>query len=169
MIGTRDRNRRLGGALLLLLALPARCVRSGDDGPLETLRRLVADGSYAQAEARARTFVQQERQSGRGESKEVAEAMLLLVEALWRGGKEAEPETRVLAERCVDLCRRIYGEEDENYAWSLASLAVVLRRTDDLEGSKTLLRSALAIRERIFGPRSMKVALTLKSWCPAIP
>jgi len=148
---------------LLLLALPARFVRSGDDGPLETLRRLVADGSYAQAEARARTFVQQEQQAGRGESKEVAEAMLLLVEALWRGGKEAEAETRVLAERCVDLCRRIYGEEDENYAWSLASLAVVLRRTDDLEGSKTLLRSALAIRERIFGPRSMKVALTLNT------
>ncbi|HKB07032.1 MAG TPA: CHAT domain-containing tetratricopeptide repeat protein [Candidatus Polarisedimenticolia bacterium] len=156
MLGREFRCGLLGVALLIQPAL------AGGD-PLAKLRRLVEDGSYAQAEIQARRYVAQQQEAGRGESKEVAEATLLLVESLWRGGKEKDPETRRLAEHSVEMCRRLYGEEDENYAWSVASLAVVLRRTDDLEGAKTLLRSALAIREKIFGPRSMKVALTLNT------
>jgi len=163
MLGRGFRFGLIGGALLILPALVGLFMRIEGGDALATLRRLVEDGSYAQAEVQARRYVAQEQEAGRGESKEVAEATLLLVESLWRGGKEKDPETRRLAERSVEMCRRLYGEEDENYAWSLASLAVVLRRTDDLEGAKTLLRSALAIREEIFGPRSMKVALTLNT------
>jgi CHAT domain-containing protein/tetratricopeptide (TPR) repeat protein len=176
-----DRSSLLGGLLLLVLASPAdflhdgSCLaagerqeprdstRSGQGSPLETMRRLVADGSYAQAESLARQFLQQEQQAGRGESKQVAEAMLVLVETLWRGGKEKDPETRETAERCIEINRKVFGEEHANFATSLSNLAVVLRRSDDPEGAKTLQRRVLALREKIFGPHSMEVALTLSN------
>ena len=166
LIDRLHRNRTLGASLclgpLLLLDLPGATGPAGA-GEVETLRRLVADGAYAQAEERARGDLRQEQDAGRAESPQTVEITILLVEALWRGGKEKSPETRTLAERCVDLSRRLLGEESEDYAWSLSNLAVVLRRTDDLEGAKRLLTTALAIRERLFGPRSMKVALALNT------
>src|SRR5262245_58648555 len=168
MIDRRIRRRRLGGALLIvaLLIVPelsADPVGDRDDPSLEVVDRLVTEGRYAEAEAQARAFIQNERQTGRGETKPVAEAMLLLVETLWRGGKEKDPATRATAEECIETCRRVFGEEDAKYAQSLAALAIVLRRSDDLDGAKRLMRQALAIREKVFGPRSLEVALTLSN------
>ena len=149
--------------LLPALALTAGLSRGAEDDSLETMRRLVADGAYAQGETLARRYIEQEEQAGRGETTNVAEATLVLVEALWRGGKERAPGTREAAERCVELCRRVYGEEHPKYATSLTALAIVLRRNDDVEGAKALTYRVLALREKIFGPRSIEVAQTLSN------
>src|SRR5262245_59061357 len=127
------------------------------------MQKLADDGAYAQAESLARRFISDEQQAGRGETTDVAEAMLVLVETLWRGGKEKDPETRATAERCVELCRRGFGEDHPNYATSLNGLAIVLRRIDDVEGAKTILKRVLALREKIYGPRSIEVAKILSN------
>lgn len=153
--------------LLVAFLLPALALtglsRGTEDAPLETMRRLVADGAYAQGETLARRYIEQEQRAGRGETTNVAEATLVLVEALWRGGKERAPGTREEAERSVELCRRVYGEEHPKYAQSLTALAIVLRRNDDVEGAKALSYRVLALREKIFGPRSIEVAQTLSN------
>src|SRR6058998_1477485 len=119
------------GLLVGSLSLTLFCLAAGEreeENGLESMRRLVADGSYAQAEALARQYIQQEERAGQGESKEVAEAMLVLVETLWRGGKERDPESRMVAERCIELCRKVFGEEHPNFATSLNGLAILKRR-----------------------------------------
>jgi len=77
--------------------------------PLASVRKATEDGTYVQAEALARTFIAAEQKASRPETVDVAEAMNLLVEALWRGGKMADPETRRLAEESVALSRKTSG------------------------------------------------------------
>lgn len=131
--------------------------------PLSAIRKTLDAGTYATAEAMARTLIAEEQKAGRTESADVAEAMMLLVEALWRGGKSANPETRRLAEESIELSRKGSGESSAQFASSLSGLASVLLRIDDFAGARDLLRKALALREEIFGPQSADVALTLTS------
>jgi CHAT domain-containing protein len=135
--------------------------------PLASIRKAIDDGAYAQAEAMARTLIAEQQKAGRSESSDVADAMTLLVEALWRGGKTADPETHHLGEESIALSRKVSGEHSAQFASSLSGLANVLMRSDDFAGSRDLFRKALALREEIFGPESPEVAVTLTSLAAA--
>jgi CHAT domain-containing protein/Flp pilus assembly protein TadD len=150
--------RSLSGLLLFgTLALAA------EESPLTTMRRLVEEGSYAQAETLARRQIDRLEREGRQDSQDAADTTLVLVEALWRGGKEKNPETLALARRSVEICGKAYGEEDPKFAESLTDLAIVMRRIDDLDGARATLRRVLALKEKTYGPRSMEVATTLSN------
>jgi CHAT domain-containing protein/Tfp pilus assembly protein PilF len=126
---------------------------------LAAVRKTFDDGLYAKAEAAARAFIAVEQEAGR--QGPAAEAMVVLVEAMWRGGKAQDPETRRFAEQAVELARNAFGENSAQYADSLAGLGNLQSHIDEFAASKEALEKALALRETLFGPDSEQVAVTL--------
>jgi len=132
---------------------------------LAAVHKTFDDGLYAKAEAAARAFIATELQGGR--QGPAAEAMVVLVEALWRGGKTQDPETHRLAEQSVELSRDAFGERSAQYADSLAGLGNFLSHVDEFAASRDVLQKALSLRETLFGPDSEEVAVTLNGLAAA--
>jgi CHAT domain-containing protein/Tfp pilus assembly protein PilF len=140
---------------------PAKPADAPDDPAVAQVRKLVDDGHYAEAETTAREFLETRRAAGETESKAVARVTQALVEALTKGTKAREPATRELALRSVDLARRLYGEESDDYAQSLFDLGELAFRNESLDEAGTAYAQTIAIQEKIHGPRSPQVAFTL--------
>lgn len=128
---------------------------------VETIRSLLKQGRYRDAEAGAQQLLAQVEAASGPESTEVAEALDLLVEALWQGGKSTEPGSRALAERAVALREKTLGPSHPLLAKSLFHLAAFRSDSGDYPGAKPLFERALAIQEQALGPNDPDVALTL--------
>lgn len=127
----------------------------------ETIRSLLKQGRYRDAEADARRLLAQVEAASGPESTEAAEALDLLVEALWQGGKSTEPGSRALAERAVALREKTLGPSHPLLAKSLFHLAAFRSDAGDYAGAKPLFERALAIQEQTLGLNDPEVALTL--------
>ena len=138
---------------------PSRTDASSAD--LESLKRLIRDAHYQEAEKLARQIVQRDSTETARESPEAAEGLRYLVDALLRQAKERDPETRRLADESVSLSRRVFGETHPNYAASLENLGALLLRMDDFDGARTAYQAGLAINKEAFGPTSPEAALTM--------
>jgi tetratricopeptide (TPR) repeat protein len=162
------RRRRWSGALraaIVFVSLsPAAALSAPQAAPaddLEGLRTLLQDGRYAEAESRSREFLNRVEASAGRNGAQAADPLDLLVEALWRGGKGLEPETRRLAERALETRERTLAPDHPDLARSLHNLGTVLKILGEYGGSKSLHERALAIRERALGPDHLEVAASL--------
>jgi CHAT domain-containing protein/Tfp pilus assembly protein PilF len=130
-------------------------------GLLDSLASLLKEGRYAAAESIGIAALAEAEASGEPESRAMAKSIESVVTALWRGGKAAEPRTRGLAERNVELKKRVFGPEDDEVAAALTDLANVHQAAGDFTRSRRLFEEALAVRENALGPDHVKVTYTL--------
>ncbi len=131
------------------------------NGVLDSLGSLLKEGRYAEAESLGTAALAEAEAAGEPESRAMAKTTESLVTALWRGGKAADPRTRELAERNVELKKRVFGPGDDEVAAALTDLANVHQAAGDFARSKLLFEQALAVREKALGPDHVKVTYTL--------
>lgn len=175
------RARSLAAALLLAGAISAgavparesvdRSARTLDDRAssstalsqalLDSLGSLLKEARYAQVESLGLAALAKAEENGESESPLLAKTIEAVVSALWRGGKAADLRTRGLAERNVELKKRVFGPEDDEVAAALTDLANVCQAAGDFAGSRPLYERALAVREKALGPDHVKVTYIL--------
>jgi CHAT domain-containing protein/tetratricopeptide (TPR) repeat protein len=143
--------------LLGLLYLAGPGTQAGDHDPAS----LIAQGRYAEAETLARQQLAAAEAAHGPESTEAADALDLLVEALWRGGKEKSPGANDLAQRAVATREKIGGADSVALARSLDNLGTLLRRAGDFARAKAAFERSLAIREKALGMEHPDVANSL--------
>jgi len=158
----RQRRTRILVAAVLGLALAGPVVAADSGNPrLDELKALLKEARYAEAEAGGRALLAEVEAKQGAESIETAEVLDVLVDALWRGGKTRDPETRRFAERALAIRERALGPDDPGIVTSLNGLAVVISRSGDIAGARPLFERALAIREKALGPDHPDVANSL--------
>jgi len=128
---------------------------------LENVKSLIKAGKYAEAELQARELLAQTQAKHGSDAIETAEVLDALVEALWRGGKAKQPESRELAEQAVAIKENTLGPDHPDVAKSLNNLGILLRITGDYAGARPLYERALAIQEKALDPDHPDVAQTL--------
>ncbi|MBI1950137.1 MAG: tetratricopeptide repeat protein, partial [Acidobacteria bacterium] len=131
------------------------------DGDLDSVRRLLEKGRYAEAEATARALLVKVEAAGGKDSLEAAGVLDLVVEAGLSMGKSKDAETRVLAERALSIKEKVLGPDHPEFAKSLTNLGSLLHRLGDLGGAREVLERALAIREKALGLRHPQTAASL--------
>ncbi len=136
---------------------------SGTDEHLDRLVALVGDGEYAEAETAAREILSGIETEHGADSVQAAAVLDLLVQARWRSGKSAEPETRELAERAVRIKTAALGADHPEIAESLHNLAVVHFFRGEYLDAKPLWERAVAIRRAALGPDDPEVAKTVNA------
>jgi CHAT domain-containing protein len=140
---------------------PAQAHQALGNVTAETVRSLLKQGHYRDAETGAQQLLAQAEAANGPDSTEAAEALDLLVEALWQGGKSTEPGSRALAERAVALREKTLGPSHPLLAKSLFHLAAFHSDAGDYVGAKPLFERALSIQEQALGSNDPDVALTL--------
>jgi CHAT domain-containing protein/tetratricopeptide (TPR) repeat protein len=145
------------------VTFPAFAAPQAAVDPLEAARGLIKQGKYADAETQARELLDEMRSEHGSESPEAAEAMDVLVESLWRGGKAQQPETRELAEQVIERKESAMGPDHVSVAESLANLGVICFFLGDFDVARSSWERALAIRERALGPEDPAVAQILNN------
>jgi CHAT domain-containing protein/Tfp pilus assembly protein PilF len=130
--------------------LPAASQLAEFDSRLESLRSLIELGQYAQAEVEAERFFNLVSETP-GTAKASLAAADLLVEALTRNGRGAEPRTREIAERVVQSKLDGSGPDDASLAVSLRNLGEVLFQAGEYTLSVTQFEEALRVSERSGG------------------
>lgn len=125
------------------------------------VRDLLQEGRYGEAEGESRRLLRQVEAADGRESLRAAEALDLLVQSLWRGGKSNEPEARLLGERALALKEKALGPDHPDLAATLNNLAGVLSEAGDYAAARPLYERALSIQERVLGPDHPDVAVTL--------
>jgi tetratricopeptide (TPR) repeat protein len=133
----------LGGERLEIAAQEAQAPQTIDQA-----RGLIKEGKYAQAEALARRLLAEAEVTFGADSLKTAEVLDVLVEALFRGGKAKQPESREFAERAIAIKKNILGPDHPEVAVSLNNLAIILNIIGDYAGARPLFEQALAIREK---------------------
>jgi len=128
---------------------------------LAAARELIRQGKFADAEGMARRALASMESVVPADSTQVGDALDVLVQALWRGGKAETPDARGLAGRAVTLRERMNGSDHPSVAKSLNNLANLLLRAGDVKGARQAFERALAIREKALGPDHPDVATTL--------
>ena len=122
---------------------------------------LISAGEYEKAEASARMLVSRmERETGAGSLSTVL-ATDLLVEALIRNGKSAQPATRELATSALRDKERILAPGDIQLAASVSNLAAALMAAGESRQSLPLFERALSLIERVRGPSDIATAAAL--------
>jgi CHAT domain-containing protein/Tfp pilus assembly protein PilF len=117
------------------------------DTRAETVRALIEEGRFAEAEAAALKVV---RSVDETTIKTPADALAgdLLVEALVRNGRGAEARTRQIAEHIAHARATKLGPDDPSIATSLRNLGDVLFDAGEYQLATTRFTEALAARER---------------------
>lgn len=129
----------------------------GDD----TIRRLIDDGQYVQAEALARKRLHDVEHTPGAGSTQVADALRPLVEAIWRGELVGRKDGLALAQRAVELDERTRGADDPLTLVSVSNEAEVLDITRIYARSRPLHERVLRGREVLFGAAHPEVAEAL--------
>ncbi len=164
-----------GGALLLAspraaaaqTASPPAAAASAATQALsadESVRQLLNEGSYFEAETAARGALNSLNTTDAPDSLAIATALELIGESLWRLGKGAAPETRAYVQYAVGIRERVLGPDDPLVATSLVLLANLQREAGDYAAARASHERALAIREKALGPDHLDVARSLNDF-----
>jgi len=124
---------------------------------------MLRTAKYSEAEAAARRVRSEAEEAQGTESLRSAEALDLLVEALWRGGKAGDSETTALGERAIRIKESLLGGDDPALAKSLVNLGIVHAIRGEFSSARPLYERALRIQERALGPDHPDLAGTLNS------
>ncbi len=134
-----------------LAAAPAAAAGTATVDSLSAARSAIVDGDYATALGIAhRESVR--RLSATRDSVACADALLVELEARWRGGLATAPETRALAAGLIAVLDRRAAPEDSTLATSLLFGGIVERRSGGYDAAQGWIDRAVAIRSRIYGP-----------------
>jgi CHAT domain-containing protein/tetratricopeptide (TPR) repeat protein len=128
---------------------------------LDHTRALIRDGNYAAAEREARALLREAERTSGPDSLAVADVLDVLGEAMRRGTKAGDPETRAICERSIAIREKALGTDDPAYATSLYQLGYLLYVNADFAEAKRLLERSLAIREAKLSPDDPAIAATL--------
>lgn len=131
------------------------------DVDLDSVRRLLEKGRYAEAEAAARALLMKVEAASGKNSLDAAGVVDLVVEAGLSMGKSKDAETRVLAERALSIKEKVLGPDHPEFAKSLTNLGFLLHKLGDLGGAQELFERSLAIREKTLGLRHPETAASL--------
>lgn len=115
--------------------------------PEELVSKLIAEGYYGKAEARAVTLLEKVEDASGSDSLEAARVIDLLVEALWRGGKAHDPRAMELAERALEIKKNVLGPDHIDLAVTLDNLGVVRFQSGEQNAAEKDFQDALRIRE----------------------
>ena len=129
--------------------------------PSAEVRGLIEAGRYEDAEAAAERLVAEATAVSGPESLEVARAIDLLVEGLWRNGKAQQARTRELGERAIRIKEPRLKPEEMELSLSLRNLAYTLLAAGEARLSLPLFERALANHERTDGPQTVATAEAL--------
>lgn len=150
----------------ILLASSALMMAAGPDvapSPVEEIKQMISDGEFAPAEEAARELVRNLEETPGIDPVDLATALDLLAESLWRGGKSRDPEALEAAERAIVLKEEALGPDAPEVADSLKNLATVLRLRAEPDRIQALLDRAIDIQERALGSESYKLIKTLNA------
>ncbi len=120
----------------------------GPDG--DSIRSLIDDGWYPEAEAEARLLLKRVENATPQNTQDVADAMDLVVESLIANGLGRIPSTRTMAERAVSI-RADNPANDIERAVGLTNLGTILKETGDLGESEKVVQEVLSICEQARG------------------
>jgi len=126
-----------------------------------SIRTLIQDGRYAEAESAARQRLAALESAGESESLEAAEAIDLIVAAAARGTRPRDPETIRLARRATSIKEKVLGPAHPELASSLRALGNLLMVAGDFAEAEGLYGRALTIQVAALGPEDAEVAATL--------
>jgi CHAT domain-containing protein/tetratricopeptide (TPR) repeat protein len=143
----RARRFRVGLAVIVLTVSAGSAYPHAAD-PLDSLKELLFQARFTEAETRARSLLAETEASSGLDSLAAARVLDALVEALWRGGKFRTSDAKALAERAVAIKETQLGSQHPELAYSLATLGMVLRLQSDYVGAQSMFDGAVAIQER---------------------
>jgi CHAT domain-containing protein/tetratricopeptide (TPR) repeat protein len=122
----------------------------------DAVRRALAVGDYVRAEAEARAQADRTERIHGPNSTDYARALDMLVEALLRNGRGAEPQTVILARRALTVHEGLDGSEAVEVTAAVHHLGATLAAQGDFSSAVTLHRRGLRIREGFaVGPTSI--------------
>jgi CHAT domain-containing protein/Tfp pilus assembly protein PilF len=134
-----------------------------DPAVARDLRQLITAGRFAEAEESARTLLSTTASATGEHSLATGQALDLLAEALWRGGKTRMPETRQLAQRAVALKEKLNLDDPRELSRSLDVLGAVCLELQDFSAALAAYEKGLAMRRAAYGPDHAAVASSLMS------
>ena len=126
------------------------------------VRELERAGRHEEAEAEARGLLARREAEAGPSSKSTADALDLLVETLYGGGKGAAEETRLLAARAVRI-RDGGDSRDPKLPASLGNLASCLWAAGEYAEARPHLERSVELREKLAGDRSYRLAIPLNN------
>lgn len=131
--------------------------------PHERIKEIIKDGRYADAEEQARALLARLEQEPGADSLELAKALDLLVEALWRGGKSRDPEAGEAIQRALAMKRKLLGPDHPEVARSLLHQGQVLIRQASYPEGYERFQEALHIQRAALEPDDPLIAHTLSN------
>lgn len=132
------------------------------------VERVLEEGFYATAEAAARDLLERTEDTHGPFSRQTAEALDLVVRCLPFGPTARDAESSQLAERAVDLKRRLYGHDDPRVAVSLAYQAVLCEVLGSTVEAESLHTHALALIEDALGPEHPLHVVIIREFAPLL-
>ncbi|HET9951816.1 MAG TPA: CHAT domain-containing tetratricopeptide repeat protein [Candidatus Eisenbacteria bacterium] len=157
-------NRRLPlpallGAAVLLLLCPSSA--AAQDQGSDAIRGELRAGKFVEAERHARDLLASTERLHGPESREVADVLDLLAEAMRKGAKAHEPEALDVCVRSLRIKERLLPPDDPAIAISLDNLGALNLNLGNLTEGRAALDRALRIRVDSLGPWDPSVAQTL--------
>ncbi len=143
----------------LILGLAAAAWFFGSPATAERVQEMLKARRYEEAERLSRQLLARAPPA----SPEAAQALDLLVAALWYEGKGSEPATLAQAREALRLDEKIHGPESPEISGSLNALAALLGQRGDYDTARSLYQRALEIRERAKGKDDPQVAVCLNN------
>ena len=115
------------------------------------LRVALIRGELQSVERRARVRIDELEADVSSDPAELASWLDVLVEALYRRGKSADPQVRAMADRAWKLKRKALASDDPELGHSLDNLARLAIRRSAPEDARAFYEQALVIRRNALG------------------
>lgn len=134
---------------------------------IASIHRMREEGRTTFAENQARALLAEAELVHGPRSAEAAASLDALVQCLPYGPNAKAPASRLLAQRAVELKRKLYGRDDARVAESLTNMAVLLEETGALRQACNLYEQALRITEKALGRDQPESVPILKNMADA--
>lgn len=132
-------------ALAFAAAASAQPASPSTETSIDSVRRFLDGGRYADAEREARAALASMEAAGTAASTGAADLLDALVAALWRGGKAADAGAAQFAERAIAIRENLQGADAPALATSLDNAGVLFFVRGDYERAGPLYERARAI------------------------
>jgi len=167
----RITHRWIGTCLLGWCAVAAPCPAitpvphpNSDADSLRYAEFELLDRSASEAEAIAAAVLQRLERTGRGLTPMTADALDVLVRARLAGGRGAEPSTLAWAERALKLRQELQTPRELAAASTLIATGESLASQRRYDEAEELMKRALSLREKEWGPGHALVADALEHY-----
>ncbi len=134
----------------LAVYLAAAVMACGQTGPGEdAVRKLVLDGRFSEAEPLARRALADAEARSGTHSKDVADALDVLLEISEFSDRIRNPQDQALAERTVAVTEEAYGSGSKELAQALRHAGGLARHNEDYAAARALYKRAIELHEAL--------------------